>query len=113
MSLNYFQQDAVWRHIKRKDFNESAWESRKDLTPEERVKLAFAEGFVEGQSRKNPNRVKQLFKGIQSFVAVVVLAFLVLFLLGASNRNYLLSSFKKKTKKKFTHIYKNSHTSFS
>ncbi|XP_043470729.1 ATP-dependent zinc metalloprotease YME1L isoform X2 [Leptopilina heterotoma] len=74
-------QDAVWRHIKRKDFNESAWETRKDLTPEERVKLAFAEGFVEGQSRKNPNRVKQLFKGIQSFVAVVVLAFLVLFLL--------------------------------
>ncbi|XP_051176715.1 ATP-dependent zinc metalloprotease YME1L isoform X2 [Leptopilina boulardi] len=72
-------QDAIWRHIKRKDFTENAWDSNKELTPEERVKLAFAEGFVEGQSRKSQNRLKQFFKGLQSFL--IVCTIFALFLL--------------------------------
>lgn len=73
--------DTVWRHIKRKDFSGSAWDSKqKELTPEDRVKLAFAEGFMEGQSRKTQNRLKQFLKALQSFFLVSL--FFSIFLLG-------------------------------
>ena len=48
------------------------------MTPEDRIKVAFAEGYLEGNTRKSPERFLAWIKALQSFISFsIILTFII------------------------------------
>ncbi|XP_033208293.1 ATP-dependent zinc metalloprotease YME1L isoform X2 [Belonocnema kinseyi] len=51
---------------------------RGEATPDDRVKLAFAEGYLEGHSRKSPERFLSWIRALQSIISFSLFLFIIM-----------------------------------